>query len=124
MVNRAGLPRFGMSEKGQIFRRSTKFSTAVSSFAWTQDSDVLVIGTVGSGTELAEAGEIHVWHKNNWLPSGGTHVQVFHSDFLEPLTVGKPGYADLAGVRDVRVVGDQLTVLIQNANAESSGNVI
>ena len=105
-------------ERAQIIRRSTKFSTTVISLAWTQDSDVLVIGTAGSGTELAEAGEIHAWHKNNWLPSGGTPARVFHSDFLDPLTVGKPGYADLVGVRDLRVVGDQLTALIQNADAE------
>ncbi len=105
-------------ERAQIIRRSTRFSTTVISLVWTQDSDVLVIGTAGSGTELAEAGEIHAWHKNNWLPSGGKPARVFHTDFLDPLTVGKPGYADLVGVRDLRVVGDQLTALIQNADAE------
>lgn len=105
-------------ERAQIIRRSTKFSTLVNSLAWTQDSDVLVIGTAGSGTELAEAGEIHAWHKNNWQPSDGKPARVFHTNFLDPLTVGKPGYAYVVGVRDLRVVGDQLTALIQNADAE------
>ena len=65
---------------------------------------------------MAEAGEIHAWHKNNWLLE--TPARVFHSDFLEPLTVGKPDYARLVGVRDLRVVGDQLTALIKNADTE------
>ena len=104
--------------RAQIIRRSTKLSTTVASLAWTRDSDVLVIGTAGSGTELAESGEIHAWHKNRWLPSDGTAVRIFHKDFLKPLTVGIPGYADIVGVRDLCVVGDQLTALIQNADAE------
>lgn len=103
-------------ERAQIIRRSTKFSTPVASLAWTRDSDVLVIGTAGSGSELAEAGEIHAWHKRNWLLE--TPARVFHRDFLEPLAVGKPDYARLVGVRDLRVVGDQLTALIKNADTE------
>lgn len=106
-------------ERGQIIRRSTKFSTTVVSLAWARNGDVLVIGTAGSGTELAEAGKIHAWHESKWLPSGGPPVRLFHADFLGPLAVGKPGYADLVGVRDLRVVGDQLTALIQNADAET-----
>lgn len=102
--------------KAQIIRRSTKFRTTVTSVAWSQDSNVLLIGTAGSGTELAEAGEIHAWHKNNWLLE--TPARVFHPDFLDPLSVGKPGYADLVGVRDLRVVDDQLTALIVNADHE------
>ena len=41
---------------------------------------------------------------------------------FDPLTVGKPGYADLVGVRDLRIVGDQLTALIQNADTEVVGS--
>lgn len=105
-------------ETGQIVRRSTGFSTIVISFAWTKDNEVLVIGTAGSGTELAEAGELHTWHRNNWLPSGSTPVQIFHADFHSPLPVGEPGYADIVGVRQIRIAGDKLVGLIQHANEE------
>ena len=105
-------------KRAQIIRRSTKFSTTVTSLAWTRDSDVLAIGTAGSGTELADAGEIHLWHKNNWLPSDGTPVRVVHSDLRNSLAVGKPDYADIVGVRQLSFVGDQLVALIQDDDHE------
>lgn len=105
--------------EAKIVRRSTEFTTLVSSFAWDEDGDVLMIGTAGSGTELAEAGRIHAWHKNKWLPAEGEPVRTVHKDFRDSMPVGVPGYADIVGVRQLCLVDDQLIVFINNADKEA-----